>query len=76
MGEIQTISYVGVSDVSTYPDMDNDQYNIRRFKNYAFKKAFVEENCLMYGSNIILESNTAVYDGGAWYKAYNLKGCI
>lgn len=45
---------------------------IRRFKNYAFKKAFVEENCLMYGSNIILESNTAVYDGGAWYKAYNL----
>lgn len=45
---------------------------IRRFKNYAFKKPFNEENCLMYGSNIILESNTAVYDGGAWYRAYNL----
>ena len=41
MGEIQTISYVGVSDVSTYPDMDNDQYNIRRFKNYCFNNEFL-----------------------------------
>lgn len=41
MGEIQTISYVGVSDVLQYPDMDNDQYNIRRFKNYCFNNEFL-----------------------------------
>ena len=41
MGEIQTISYVGVSSVNTYPDMDNDQYNIRRFKNYCFNNEFL-----------------------------------
>ena len=42
MGEIQTISYVGAStDVQQYPDMDNDQYNIRRFKNYCFNNEFL-----------------------------------
>lgn len=41
MGEIQTISYVGVSEVNYYPDMDNDQYNIRRFKNYRFGNKFL-----------------------------------
>lgn len=41
MGEIQTISYVGVSNVGQYPDMDNDQYNIRRFKNYCFNNEFL-----------------------------------
>lgn len=40
MGEIQTISYVGVSSIH-YPDMDNDQYNIRRFKNYCFNNKFL-----------------------------------
>lgn len=41
MGEIQTISYVGVSHVQIYPDMDNDQYNIRRFKNYCINNEFL-----------------------------------
>lgn len=41
MGEIQTISYVGVSALYVYPDMDNDQYNIRRFKNYCFNLDFL-----------------------------------
>lgn len=41
MGKIQTISYVMVSDEQRYPDMDNDQYNIRRFKNYCFNNEFL-----------------------------------
>lgn len=63
MGEIQTISYVGVSDVNHYPDMDNDQYNIRRFKNYCFNNKFL---CHFEDGNItpggLLWGKTANYN--------------
>lgn len=65
MGEIQTISYVGVSDVSIYPDMDNDQYNIRRFKNYCFNNEFL---CHFEDGNItpggLLRFKTSNYNVG------------
>lgn len=60
MGEIQTISYVGVSSIH-YPDMDNDQYNIRRFKNYCFNLDFL---CHFEDGNI-------TPDGLPWGKTSN-----
>lgn len=69
MGEIQTISYVGAStDVQQYPDMDNDQYNIRRFKNYCFNNEFL---CHFEDCNI-------TPDGLLYLKIpnYNVQGLI